>query len=81
MAKSEKRGNWLVSLECPVCGKPYVPAPFHSYKAIINYRQQKVCSYTCMMKAVRQRESEHQERLKATAEKRRAAKSAKTVEI
>ena len=75
MAKAEKRGNWLMSLQCPVCGRCYVPAPFHSYKAVIKYREQKVCSYTCMMKAVRQKEAEHEAKKQAAAEKRRAAKA------
>ena len=37
---------------CPVCGKIFVPAPFHSYKVQdMNCRYYLVCSYSCTRRA------------------------------
>lgn len=33
---------------CPVCGKVFIPAPYHRYK---DNDGLKVCSYTCSLKA------------------------------
>ena len=36
---------------CPVCGKNYIPAPFHLYKI---YGHARVCSWTCQLKGERE---------------------------
>lgn len=39
---------------CPVCGKTFVPAPFHAYR-IGNAYSAPVCSYTCARAAEKAR--------------------------
>lgn len=36
---------------CPICGKNYIPAPFHNYKI----HGKKVCSWHCQLKGERDR--------------------------
>lgn len=36
----------IVEHVCPVCGKPFIPAPYHAYKIAANVL---VCSYTCSL--------------------------------
>lgn len=33
---------------CPICGKRFVPAPFHTYRRNKGSRQYFFCSYRCM---------------------------------
>ena len=40
--------DFLHEVECPVCGKHFIPAPYHVYKI---YRGRRFCSYTCFLKA------------------------------
>ena len=35
---------------CPVCGKTFIPAPFHIYKV----NNVKVCTYSCQLKGERE---------------------------
>lgn len=39
---------------CPVCGKNFIPAPFHQYK--VSHRR--VCSYTCQLRGERNQMSQ-----------------------
>jgi ribosome-binding protein aMBF1 (putative translation factor) len=41
--------------KCPICGKPFIAAPFHIYKA--NARL--VCSWSCMLKFERETEQKN----------------------
>lgn len=39
---------------CPICGKNFIPAPFHSYSCIgLCGNHVLVCTYGCMLKAER----------------------------
>ena len=44
--KTTERTYILSELVCPVCGKIYIPAPFHVYKIKAN---KLVCSYKCQI--------------------------------
>lgn len=44
----------LVELECPVCGKIFVPAPEHIY----NDGKKRVCSWHCQVEAERRKAAE-----------------------
>ena len=45
------------AVKCPVCGKTFVPAPYHVYKEAGRAKTRKVCSYSCMLKAERKFEA------------------------
>lgn len=36
---------------CPICGRTFIPAPYHIYKAYINGSLKYLCSWTCYCKA------------------------------
>lgn len=45
---SEEGRENIYDAKCPVCGKNFVPAPFHVYK---NKKGKLVCSYHCQLNA------------------------------
>ena len=45
---SEDAKSAVYDASCPVCGKNFVPAPYHVYK---NSKGRLVCSYRCQMKS------------------------------
>lgn len=44
--------GYLVERICPVCGKKFIPAPYHVYKLWneVSGHNILVCSYTCSLK-------------------------------
>ncbi len=38
----------LKLLKCPICGKKFIPAPYHAYRIGGCESTRVVCSYTCM---------------------------------
>ena len=46
-SKEDERAGF-VELVCPVCGKIFLPAPYHVYK---NEKGEKVCTYKCVLNA------------------------------
>ena len=48
---------------CPVCGKPFVPAPLHIYKI---KGGQKVCSYKCRCEYEKFEEAKKEDEKKTT---------------
>ena len=51
---------------CPICNKKFIPAPYHAWKigrtvddndGSLNYTVKLVCSYTCMRKWEKEKES------------------------
>lgn len=44
----------IVEVVCPICGKKYIPAVFHSYKV----GERRVCSWRCVLDGERRIESE-----------------------
>lgn len=40
----------LKIIDCPVCGRRFIPAPEHLYKIYENGVYSRVCSWTCMRK-------------------------------
>lgn len=44
---------------CPICEKKFVPAPYHSYKM---RGGRLVCSYSCTLRAEREREEKKRRR-------------------
>ena len=51
------RGDILTRV-CPVCGKTYIPAPFHIYKVA----GRKVCSYSCSLQNVKNKQEKGSEK-------------------
>lgn len=48
----------IVDIECPICGKNFVPAPMHIYNDSGYKGGKPVCSYTCHLEAFRRKEAE-----------------------
>lgn len=44
----------ILELVCPVCGKTFIPAALHVYKARIHGIEKKVCTWGCQMKHERE---------------------------
>lgn len=65
----------IVDKICPVCGKNFIPAGLHMYKDARNHNP--VCSWTCMLKSERIKESQSNE-LKYMAERIAVTKKALT---
>lgn len=58
------KGSLIVgdkSLICPVCGKSFVPAPYHVYKSC-GRGSKYVCSYTCAVKSERENKAKRTNR-------------------
>ena len=70
----------IFETECPICGKAFVPAPFHRYKLLIGSRERLVCTYSCMSRGLREKEEAHRARIEAAVARRRAAKIIKSEE-
>lgn len=45
-----ERTSPIAELICPVCGKIFIPAPFHVYKVKAHGMVKKCCSYGCQVK-------------------------------
>ena len=45
------------SVKCPICGKSFVPAPYHVYKMFIKGSYRYLCSWSCYRKAEREKEN------------------------
>lgn len=52
----QKKYISIESLFCPVCGKEFIPAPDHTYKARFGKDLKMVCRWSCMVKAQREHE-------------------------
>jgi hypothetical protein len=67
-------------IECPICGKKFIPAPEHYWK-IGNYgmesRDERVCSYSCMRKWEKEQEAE----IKAKKNKRARDYSSEAISL
>lgn len=50
----------LVSIECPVCKKSFIPAPFHCYKVC----NRMVCSWHCVLNGEKEVERKRLDRRK-----------------
>ena len=46
--------SYLIEMECPVCGKVFVPAPEHIY----NDGKNRVCSWHCQVEVEKRRKAE-----------------------
>ncbi len=52
MVNEAKTSDVLKLHTCPICGKQFIPAPLHRYKAEDKrHRVYKLCSYSCSRKA------------------------------
>lgn len=47
----------MIVEKCPICGKSFVPAPYHIYKASIKGRVKNLCGWNCLRKLERERET------------------------
>jgi hypothetical protein len=45
----------LREIKCPICGKIFVPAPYHAYRA--NHKDALVCSYHCVLESERRKDT------------------------
>lgn len=73
-------GKQIVDAECPICGKMFVPAPYHAYKLLIGSRWRLICSYTCASKGLREKEEAHRRKIEERTARKRALKAAKAAE-
>ncbi|MBQ8649154.1 MAG: hypothetical protein IJ470_03700 [Clostridia bacterium] len=48
----------IKTVKCPICGKEFIPAPYHAYK-IYQKGYKLVCTYGCMRKWERQEENKN----------------------
>lgn len=46
---------------CPICGKTFIPAPYHVYR-MSGKRSARVCSWSCHLEAERRHEAERKEK-------------------
>ena len=44
-------------VRCPMCGKSFIPAPEHIYKAPIKGRVKYLCGWNCLRKLEREKEA------------------------
>ena len=51
--RKRMRDPYLIAKVCPVCGKNFMPAPYHVYKISVNGSKRMVCSYRCTIIAER----------------------------
>lgn len=57
--------NHCRPIECPICGKKFIPAPEHYWKIgnyKLNTRTDDVCSYSCMRKWEKEQEAKLKKR-------------------
>lgn len=78
--KNKTVSSHIFETECPICGKRFVPAPFHRYKLLIGTKEKLVCTYSCMSRGLREKEEAHRERIAAATARRRAARIIKNKE-
>lgn len=59
----KKKSYFFDEKICPVCKKGFVPAPLHVYKVMgRNSHSAFVCSYSCVLRAEREREQKRMAR-------------------
>ncbi len=46
-----KERKYIIQKKCPVCGKVFIPAPFHANRDKISLKM--VCSWSCVCKSER----------------------------
>lgn len=78
--KKTEYGKQIVDAERPICGKMFVPAPYHRYKLLIGSRWRLVCSYPCETKGLREKEEAHRRKIEERTARKRALKAAKAAE-
>jgi len=54
--KSKNEAEWKLLATCPVCGRKYIPAPQHIYRAGSKEHGFRVCSWGCVRKWEKARE-------------------------
>lgn len=76
MSKTERVLN-AVERKCPVCGKTFIPAPYHIYR----YESKIYCGWNCHVSARKEREQkeikEREEKLNENFYRRRRNKTNK----
>lgn len=78
--KKDQHGKQIIDAICPICGKTFVPAPYHKYKVLIGSRWRLVCSYPCESKGLREKEEAHRRKIEERAARKRAIKAAGAAE-
>lgn len=58
-----------VSTICAVCGKTFVPAPYHRYHGYGVNGHKRVCTYTCMLKDERRHKEALQKKSRSPKKK------------
>lgn len=46
--KEELEFKGLNVIKCPVCGRDFLPAPYHAYKIQTKLGRKRVCSWKCL---------------------------------
>lgn len=59
--------------KCPVCGRMYIPAPYHIYKVLIKTNYRLVCSWSCVMKHERELERLKKEKKQRKSNEKRCS--------
>ena len=71
----------IVDQKCPVCGKNFIPAPYHYWKVkLSNEKWANTCSYSCMRVAEKENEKaelEKQEKKRLEKEQKKKEKKKK----
>lgn len=62
MTKKEK-SCFFESRACPICKKPFIPAPLHAYKVNTKNGVKLVCSWHCVMEDERRKEQRKRDRV------------------
>lgn len=62
--------------KCAHCGKNFIPAPFHIYKCEDENGTTMLCSYTCKLRYIEQREKQRRKRTEENKKRKREQNSA-----
>jgi hypothetical protein len=57
-------------VKCPVCGKSFIPAPEHIYKAWIKGKAKPLCGWNCLRKLERAIEAKKEAKKRAKEAKK-----------
>jgi hypothetical protein len=61
----------MIETKCAHCGKIFVPAPYHIYKCEDENGITMLCSYTCKLRYVEQRDEQRRKRSEERKKRKR----------
>lgn len=78
MKKDDVYGAYITR-KCPVCGKSFIPAPYHVYKVLMHRSNKLVCSWACKVAYDKEREEYRRRSIERANEKRRLKRESKRI--